>query len=189
MPTDFLHRAGIFKSQLLCPQVPKAASAALAFYPPSSSYRCVLLRRSFPLYSTFHEARPCDEDGNNLPAGAAPPEQLDANDWWPFNDRPHFEFTLWNFKKVQTSKDEVNELLRILAAQKALETGDPDAYNMFRSSEEILESIDAIPYGELPWTCGLEAEDLCDLHSKPASCRRGDGTQPRLPAYVGLPPV
>ena len=43
--------------------------------------------------------------------------------------------------------------MRILAAQKALETGDPDAFNMFRTSDEILESIDAIPYGELPWTC------------------------------------
>ena len=54
---------------------------------------------------------------------------------------------------MQTSKDEVNKLLRILAAQKALEMGKPDAYNMFRTSDEILESIDTIPYSELPWTC------------------------------------
>ena len=54
---------------------------------------------------------------------------------------------------MQTSKDEVNELLYILATQKALEAGEPDTYNMFWTSDEILESIDMIPYGELPWTC------------------------------------
>ena len=54
---------------------------------------------------------------------------------------------------MQTSKDEINKLLHILAVQKALETGDPDAYNMFHTSNEILKTINTIPYGKLPWTC------------------------------------
>ncbi|KAI1783345.1 hypothetical protein LXA43DRAFT_903762 [Ganoderma leucocontextum] len=109
-----------------------------------------------PSHFVYHPhltARPCDEDGNYLPAGAPPPPQDDDHDWWPFDSRPKFEFAVWNFKRVQTSKDEVNDLLRIVAAQKALETDDPDAYNMYKNSDDLLNTIDATPYGDLPWTC------------------------------------
>ena len=39
------------------------------------------------------------------------------------------------------------------SAEKARETGDPEAYNMFRTSDALLDMIDNIPYGDLPWTC------------------------------------
>lgn len=81
-----------------------------------------------------------------------PLPQNNEHDWLPFNNYPHFEFALWNFRQVQTSKNKVNKLLRILTAQKALETSYPEANNMYINSDNLLKTINSIPYGKMPWT-------------------------------------
>ncbi|PIL37761.1 transcription factor [Ganoderma sinense ZZ0214-1] len=96
-------------------------------------------------------ALPCDEDGDFLPPGTPPPPRDDSHDWWPFEDRPQFEFAHWHFEEVKTSRRKINQLLRILAAQKAAETGNPNASMFFKDADDIEEHIDAIPYGEIPW--------------------------------------
>ncbi|KAI1785118.1 hypothetical protein LXA43DRAFT_900463 [Ganoderma leucocontextum] len=97
--------------------------------------------------------RPCDEHGNFLAPGAAPPLE-DANevDWWPFDNRPHFEFAHWHFEMAETSAGNLNALLRILAAAKVLETDDPTATAMFENADDMLKMIEALPFGDLPWT-------------------------------------
>ena len=47
--------------------------------------------------------------------------------------------------------DAVDGLLRILAVAKAHKMGNPEAYNMFRTSNALLETIDSIPIGKLSW--------------------------------------
>ncbi|TFK84740.1 hypothetical protein K466DRAFT_496044 [Polyporus arcularius HHB13444] len=103
----------------------------------------------------FHptlNALPCDEDGNELPLGAPPPPRDDAEDWWPFENRPHFELANWHYTKVQTSRGDLNEILRNHAAQKVLETGDVHARAPYDSADDMYETIDAVPYGDLPWS-------------------------------------
>ena len=100
----------------------------------------------------MYQARPCDEEGNFLPDGAPPPPlKDDAPDWWPYDNRPHFEFANWNYKLAATSGSNLDELLKILAAAKVHETGDPTAYAFFHDHKELLQSVDALPYGDLPW--------------------------------------
>lgn len=53
---------------------------------------------------------------------------------------------------MQTSEGELNMLLNILAAEKALATGDPDARAMFESADDMTTHIDALPYGDASWT-------------------------------------
>lgn len=53
---------------------------------------------------------------------------------------------------AKTSASNLNELLRILAAAKVLETGDLMATAMFRSADEMLNMIKALPFGDLPWS-------------------------------------
>ncbi|KAI0711740.1 hypothetical protein C8Q76DRAFT_769461 [Earliella scabrosa] len=103
-------------------------------------------------YHPFIDARPCNLEGEYLPPGTPPPPRENAPDWWPFKNRPHFRMAEWNFEKVQTSQGDVDELLRNLAAQKALETGDPSATTMYKNAQEMLDTIDAIPYGDVAWT-------------------------------------
>ena len=81
-----------------------------------------------------------------------PPARDQEHDWWPFESRPHFEFAEWHYEKVQTSRGELNDILRTHAAQRALETGDPHAQPMFESADDMYSTLDSIPYGEAAWT-------------------------------------
>ncbi len=87
-----------------------------------------------------------------MPPGAPPPERDDEQDWWPFQNRPHFEFTDWHFERVQTSQGNLNELLKNYAAQRVLETGNVHASAPYDSAQDMLDAIDAIPHGEAGWT-------------------------------------
>lgn len=53
---------------------------------------------------------------------------------------------------AEMSAGNLDELLKILTAAKVLETGDPTATAMFNSADELLKTIEAIPFSELPWT-------------------------------------
>lgn len=64
----------------------------------------------------------------------------------------HFEFAEWHFEKVQTSRGDLNEILRNYAAQRVLETGNPHAEAPFQSADDMYATLDSIPYGEAAWT-------------------------------------
>ena len=96
-------------------------------------------------------ALPFTQNGQFLPRGTPPLPKDDTHDWSPFDSRPHFEFTEWNFEKVQTSEGDLDHLLEILSAQKALDMGNPTAQSMYSNADEMLKTIDAIQQGDAPW--------------------------------------
>ncbi|KAH7904691.1 hypothetical protein BJ138DRAFT_1236212 [Hygrophoropsis aurantiaca] len=101
----------------------------------------------------FHphlNALPCDERGNFLPPNSEPPPLNNHKDWSPFDDRPSFEFAELMFEKIEASREEVDSLLKILAARCVLD--ESGAEPMFNSSRDLENTINEIPYGETPWT-------------------------------------
>ena len=87
-----------------------------------------------------------------MPPGAAPAPRDEVHDWWPFASRPHFEFAEWHYEKVQTSRGDLNDILRNHVAQRILETGDLHTEPMYDSADDMYSTIDAIPFGEAAWT-------------------------------------
>ncbi|KAI0362819.1 hypothetical protein OH77DRAFT_1442803 [Trametes cingulata] len=108
--------------------------------PPQSRFR----------YHPFLTAEPCNAQGEALPANAEPPPRPDAHNWDPFSDRPTFEFAEHVFEKMENSQDDINHLLRILAARDALH-GHIDTPPIFEDARDLYSKIDAIPYGDLAW--------------------------------------
>ena len=53
---------------------------------------------------------------------------------------------------METSRGDIAELLKNLAAQKILETGDVHAAAMYDSAQDMLDTINAVPYGDVAWT-------------------------------------
>ncbi|KAA1472182.1 hypothetical protein DENSPDRAFT_778039 [Dentipellis sp. KUC8613] len=101
-------------------------------------------------YHPILTGRPCDRYGKYLAPGT-PPEPLDdGHDWAPFDDRPSFHFAQLVFEKMQTSVGDVNTLLEILGARECLVHG-KDGKPMFQNADHLLETIDAIDYGEVSW--------------------------------------
>ncbi|KIJ12261.1 hypothetical protein PAXINDRAFT_14883 [Paxillus involutus ATCC 200175] len=94
--------------------------------------------------------RPCDENGNFLPPHAEPPPLNDGKDWFPFANRPSFEFAELQFEKIEASRQEVDSLLKILAARSLLDGS--GAEPPFCNSHDLKATIDDIPYGETPWS-------------------------------------
>ncbi|KAI0350129.1 hypothetical protein OH77DRAFT_1573834 [Trametes cingulata] len=97
-------------------------------------------------------ARPCDRHGNFLPPGTLPPPRDDPQSFWPFPHRPAFTYAQIHYERLHTSEGGLDGLLRALAAAKALETGDPEAQALFDSADDLLNHIDALPFGEQSWT-------------------------------------
>ncbi|KAH9918786.1 uncharacterized protein B0H18DRAFT_957786 [Fomitopsis serialis] len=142
--------------------------------PRPHSYWCTICARSFPSRRNFavHNSRqhkhpkaglprltfryhphingrPCNSEGHFLPPGAPPPEPEPINSYAPFENRPAFQFAELIFKKIQASQGNINDLLRSLAAYNVTQGGsDPP----FEDAAELYETIDAIPYGDAPWT-------------------------------------
>ncbi|KAI0358655.1 hypothetical protein OH77DRAFT_1203821 [Trametes cingulata] len=139
---------------------------------------CNLCKRSFPTYRGFktHNARvhknprpprtqrstfryhphlnaqPCTREGDALPPNAPPPPRELHEDWDPFEDRPTFEFASHLFEKMHASEDEINQLLRIHAAKRSIQTqGEDTDSGYFDSAKDMYSTIDSIPYGEAPW--------------------------------------
>lgn len=92
--------------------------------------------------------RPCDEQGNFLPPDARPPARSPVEDYTPFENRPAFHFAELMFKRIQASIGNIDDLLRALAAYNVTQNG---ADTPFDSAEDLLSTIDMIPYGDAPW--------------------------------------
>ncbi|KAI0064201.1 hypothetical protein BV25DRAFT_1914428 [Artomyces pyxidatus] len=104
-------------------------------------------KSKFRFHPTLN-ARPCDEDGNFLPDGTPPPPPDTNHDWTPFDDRPSFEFAELIFEKMQSSKGDIDHLLKIWAAKKVL---DGDEGEFFHDYSELLKMIDAVSVGVASW--------------------------------------
>ncbi|RDX42526.1 hypothetical protein OH76DRAFT_1458725 [Lentinus brumalis] len=99
----------------------------------------------------FHhdlDARICDVAGNYLPPGTPAPPRDNTHNWYPFDSRHQFEFAEWHYEKVQTSEDDLNELLNTLAAEKAAETGNTEARAMYNDAEHMRGTLDSIAHSD-----------------------------------------
>ncbi|KDQ55345.1 hypothetical protein JAAARDRAFT_195744 [Jaapia argillacea MUCL 33604] len=104
--------------------------------------------------SEFHchpdlNAHPCDQNGNFLPHSTPPPPCDNTHNWAPFNNGPTFRFAELHFEKIQTSKADIDELLRILVEKNQLDqAGEP----IFQNCDHLQATINAIEHGETSWT-------------------------------------
>ncbi|KAH9907674.1 uncharacterized protein B0H18DRAFT_898122 [Fomitopsis serialis] len=97
------------------------------------------------------KALPCTEDGSEfLEPGKPPPlrQRLEQGDWTPFDSRLDFEVADFLYKKNQMSQRDVNTLMDLWAASLVQYGGKPP----FANSVHLLDTIDAIPIGDAPWS-------------------------------------
>lgn len=95
-------------------------------------------------------ATPCDENGDDLLDPNTPPPPRDTSskdDWTPFNSRAEFRLAEFVFTETEMSERNSNTLMEIIAALLRPHDEDPP----FRDHKELLATIDAIPYGDIPW--------------------------------------
>lgn len=99
----------------------------------------------------MQSALPCDEQGNFLPKDAPPPPPPVRlpTDWSPFENRPAFEFAEFTFEKSHASTADVNAQLRMWQAYNLLKGHDTTMYD---SMQDVLNTIDDIAVGDLPWS-------------------------------------
>lgn len=93
---------------------------------------------------------PCDEDGNALPPGSAPPPRrpdVRNDDWSPYTNCIEFETAEFLYKRNQMPQDQINTLLDLWAASLLQYDGVPP----FESHKDLLDTIDATSLGEVKW--------------------------------------
>ncbi|KAH9829324.1 uncharacterized protein C8Q71DRAFT_863392 [Rhodofomes roseus] len=103
------------------------------------------------IYHTALNALPCTRDGSSyLDPGAPPPERERPaeGDWAPFGSRLEFEVAEFLYQKNQMSQRDINTLMGLCAASLVQYGGRPP----FENSAHLLDTIDAIPLGDAPWS-------------------------------------
>ena len=100
---------------------------------------------------------PCDFLGNNLPSGTFPPpyaatsledDGITQNSWDPFHNRAQFEIADFLYRRNQMPGAQIDVLFDLWAAG-----GDYGCKPPFASHNDLYETIDSIPLGDLPWIC------------------------------------
>ncbi|OCH89900.1 hypothetical protein OBBRIDRAFT_731772 [Obba rivulosa] len=93
---------------------------------------------------------PCDADGNflapNAPLPDATPHCNPADAYAPYDSRAEFELADFFFRKEQMSAGRLNQLMELWAA-----TLPPDQDLPFANADDLYNSIDSIPFGDVPW--------------------------------------
>ncbi|KAJ7070469.1 hypothetical protein C8F01DRAFT_1206314 [Mycena amicta] len=148
------------------PPSPPGGPSSLAPSPsPDADTRAGPQRLRHP----FLTGRPCDENGQYLPEGTPPPERNPASpdDWSPYQDEVQFELADLAFRKQQSSRKHITELLRIWALDKQ-KTGD---LGPFASVQEMHDTIDATHLGDAPWKC-LTMDPLTEAADAPLWARQ-----------------
>ena len=100
--------------------------------------------------SPLLSGRPCDAYGNYLPPDSPPSPHRptdDPCDWSPYENRLEFETAEFLFARNQMSGGDIDILLNLWAASLARHDDDPP----FRSHEDIYNTIDSTPLGDVPW--------------------------------------
>ncbi|KAJ7065172.1 hypothetical protein C8F01DRAFT_1366212 [Mycena amicta] len=92
------------------------------------------------------DGAPCDAEGYELPPGSPPPPlpEQDPDDYTPFRDQVEFEFADFLYTDVEMPGKKVSRLAELLAA---MYQQDPP----FANHDDLLDTIDAIPHGDVPW--------------------------------------
>ena len=95
--------------------------------------------------------RPCDADGNYLPPGSPPAPYVDPVEdlWEPFQDRTEFELADFLYRRNQMPADDIDMLLDIWASKDLKHDDCPP----FADHDDMYETIDAIPHGDVAWEC------------------------------------
>jgi hypothetical protein len=75
------------------------------------------------------------------------PQPRDPTDWTPFTSRSQFELAEFLFKKEQMSAGNIDDLLKIWAADAVASDNEPP----FLNHSDLYDTIDAIPIGGVPW--------------------------------------
>lgn len=101
----------------------------------------------------FLEGQPCDATGVDLLAGAPPPlpNADDDEPFAPFDSQAEFELADLLYRRVQMSKASTDDLMQIWAAYNKTYFDDNNLRAPFNSADDILATIDAIPFGECAW--------------------------------------
>lgn len=92
---------------------------------------------------------PCDENGNNLPAGTPPPSQpaKSNTDWGSYETRIKFELAEELYLKNQASASSIDRILDIWAADNLPSGKEPP----FDDHHHLYSTIDSSEVGETPW--------------------------------------
>ncbi|KAI0323375.1 hypothetical protein GY45DRAFT_1264667 [Cubamyces sp. BRFM 1775] len=112
--------------------------------------------KPLPRVTQYHpllSARPCNAEGEYLEDMDAPPPPRDIREGFdPFPNRPSFEVGELLYEKMAASKGDLEQLFRILHAQKVLDGHNAEDDTFFSSHQHLLDTIDAIPCGDSEWT-------------------------------------
>ncbi|KAF7299911.1 hypothetical protein HMN09_00998700 [Mycena chlorophos] len=92
------------------------------------------------------DGTPCDAEGRDLPPGTPPPpwDELDPDDYGPFDSSAQFEFADFLYKREQMSGGSIDHLMHLMAG---LYTEDP----FVKDHRQLYAMIDAIQQGSIPW--------------------------------------
>jgi hypothetical protein len=75
------------------------------------------------------------------------PQSRDPTDWTPFKSRSQFELAEFLFKREQMLAGNIDDLLKIWAADTAASGNEPP----FLNHSDLYDTIDTIPIGGVPW--------------------------------------
>jgi hypothetical protein len=91
----------------------------------------------------------CDEQGEFLipDVPPVPPTERSVTDWSPFNSRVGFELADFIFSEAELSKKKVNCLIELWTATLVPHETLPP----FTGHIDLLQQIDLIPLGDVPW--------------------------------------
>ncbi|OCH83525.1 hypothetical protein OBBRIDRAFT_743000, partial [Obba rivulosa] len=93
--------------------------------------------------------KPCDANGNYLLAGSppAPLSNPDPEDWFPYDDRTHFEAADFLYRRNQMSAEHIDFLAMLWAATLAQHNGTPP----FEDHKDLYHTIDSTVLDDVPW--------------------------------------
>lgn len=133
--------------------IPDRAHVREEFHPHLNGTSCLppsfTFKKSHKSYlALIYDAHGTERQEGDLPF--VPPHH--SHNWEPFKSRPNFEFAEYVFEREQSSKSSINDLLKIIAAQRVLD-GEASADGGFADDcDEILATIDSIDLGPDDWT-------------------------------------
>lgn len=102
-------------------------------------------------------------------AGESPPPPEENDDpFFPFQGVEDFLLAHHIFSKIQMSAGDVDYLMLLWDAYNQRFADDPDLEPPFGKAPDLLDSIDSLPYGDIPWE-GFKVQYSGDVPANPPS--------------------